>query len=57
MGYHWPPPRWWRGYAAAVDLLRALDALLRTGRVPEPVRRWTLGVPDHATRPPDRPRR
>lgn len=39
-----------RGYLAIVDLLRALDHAARRGRLPDPVRRWTLGVPDHVTR-------
>lgn len=35
------------GYAAAVDLLHALAQIHDTGRMPDPARRWMLGVPDH----------
>lgn len=37
-----------QGYTAAVDLVRALTMILEEGRMPDPARRWLLGVPDAA---------
>lgn len=37
-----------QGYMAVMDLVHALDLLLHEGRMPEPARRWLLGIPDHA---------
>lgn len=40
------------GAAALTDLLRALTDLVTRGAMPDPVRRWALGVPDQVLEPP-----